>query len=130
MKYAAALSASMVVMLALDALWIGFLAKSLYQEGIGHLLAPKANLVAAAAFYLVYIGGIMAFAVLPAAGGGWTKAATLGAGLGFVAYATFDLTSQALLRDWPWKVTLADLVWGTFITATTAAAGRAAFDRV
>ena len=44
-----------------------------------------------------------------------------GAVLGFVAYATYDLTNQATLRDWPWVVTVADLIWGSFVTGTSAA---------
>ena len=129
MKLAAAFGVSAVTMLALDALWIGVLAKAMYQDGIGHLMAPRANVAAAVAFYLVYLSGVMFFAVVPSEAGGSLKAAALGAAFGFVAYATYDLTNMATLKDWPLGVTLADLCWGTFITATTAAAGKWALDR-
>ena len=37
-----------------------------------------------------------------------------------VFYATYDLTNQATIVRWPWHVTLIDLAWGTFVTATSA----------
>lgn len=129
-KYIAAYVATLVVMLALDGLWIGVLAKSLYREGIGHLMAAKPDLRAAALFYVVYISGLMVFAILPNASEAWTRTAMTAGFFGFVAYATFDLTSQALLKDWPWSVTIADLVWGTFISAASATAGKLVFDRL
>ena len=129
MKLAAAFGVSAVTMLALDALWIGVLAKAMYQDGIGHLMAPRANVAAAVTFYLVYLSGVMFFAVVPSEDGGSLKAAALGAAFGFVAYSTYDLTNMATLKDWSLGVTLADLCWGTFITATTAAAGKWALDR-
>ena len=77
----------------------------------------------------MYIAGVVALAVLPAAreGAGLSRAALNGAMLGFVAYATYDLTNQATLKVWSWKITLADIAWGTFLTACAAAAGYAAW---
>ena len=130
-KHVAAYLTTLAVMLALDGLWIGILAKTMYQEGIGHLTASKPNLAAAALFYVIYVSGLMVFAIVPPTPqAGAARTAMLAGFFGFVAYATFDLTSQALLKDWPWKVTLADLVWGTFISAVSATAGRLVFDRL
>jgi len=69
------------------------------------------------------VAGAVVFAVMPAlASGRWTTALGLGALLGLLAYATYDLTNQATLKDWSWTVTIADLCWGTFVTAVSAAA--------
>lgn len=129
-KYIGAYVVALVVMLALDGLWIGVLAKSMYKESIGHLMAEKPDLLAAALFYLIYISGLLVFTILPSESAGWPRTAVLAGFFGLVAYSTFDLTSQALLKDWPWKVTGLDLMWGTFISAVSATAGKIVFDRL
>ena len=77
----------------------------------------------AIAFYLIYIAGIVLLAVAPNRDAGLVKTAVAGAILGFVAYATYDLTNQATLKVWSTRITLIDLTWGTFVTAVSAAAG-------
>jgi len=112
-----------VVFLALDAVWLGAMADRLYRPAIGHLMADRFSLAPAVLFYLLYVAGVVVFAVMPAlASGRWTTALGLGAMLGLLAYATYDLTNQATLKDWAWSVTIADLCWGTFVTAVSAAA--------
>ncbi|RZI64744.1 DUF2177 family protein [Variovorax guangxiensis] len=112
-----------VVFLALDAVWLGTMADRLYRPAIGHLMADRFSLAPAVLFYLLYVAGAVVFAVMPAlASGRWTTALGLGALLGLLAYATYDLTNQATLKDWSWTVTIADLCWGTFVTAVSAAA--------
>jgi uncharacterized membrane protein len=119
-----AYAATALVFLALDAVWLYTMAERLYRPALGHLMADRVAVLPAIAFYLVYIVGVLVFAVRPGLESGrWTVALGLGALLGFVAYATYDLTNQATLRDWPWRVTLADLCWGTAVTAAAAAAG-------
>jgi uncharacterized membrane protein len=107
------------VFLALDALWLTTMADRLYRPAIGHLMREGFEPFAAIAFYVVYLAGSTVFAVLPARD--WRVAAARGALFGMVAYATYDLTNQATLRGWPWHVTVADLAWGTFVTAVSAA---------
>ncbi len=112
------------VFLALDALWLSAMAERLYRPALGRLMLERFELLPAIAFYLVYIAGVIVFAVMPGLESRrWTTALGLGALLGLVAYATYDLTNQATLRDWPWRVTAADLCWGTFVTAVAAALG-------
>ena len=131
MRYAAAYVATLVVMLIVDVPWITVIAKSMYSEGIGHLMAPSANVPAAVAFYLIYVFGLMWFGVAPhAAEPGVLKAAGSAAIFGFLAYATYDLTNLATLRDWPLRVTLADMAWGPFVSAVATAAGKFVFDRL
>jgi len=56
-------------------------------------------------------------------------AAGRGALFGLVAYATYDLTNQATLQNWPWLVTAIDLCWGTFLTATATVGAKAFLQR-
>lgn len=129
-KYLSAYLATVVVMLAVDLLWLGFIAKPLYQQGLGHLMAERPNLVAAAAFYVVYGLGLMFFAVVSnAADPGWLKTAAAAALFGFVAYATYDLSNLATLRGWPVGLSLIDMAWGATLSALSATAGRFAWDR-
>jgi uncharacterized membrane protein len=122
----AAYGVAALVFLGLDAIWLSTMAARLYRPAIGHLLAPDFALAPAALFYLLYVAGIVAFAVAPAlASGRALEALARGAALGLLAYATYDLTNQATLRAWPWHLTLADMAWGTFVTGAAAWAAAA-----
>lgn len=110
---------SLVVFLIIDFIWLGFIAKDLYAKSIGHLFAPKVNFVAAFIFYLLFIAGLVVFVVIPGISEGSVSKMIMRAALfGLVTYATYDLTNQATLKDWPVKVTLIDLVWGMFISSS------------
>ncbi|SMH47267.1 DUF2177 family protein [Mesorhizobium australicum] len=116
--------------LVIDAVWLTIMADTLYRPLLGDKLEPRFVLAPAVAFYLIYVAGIVFFAVMPAlTEGGLAKAVVNGAVLGFVAYATYDLTNHATLRDWPLTITLADMMWGTFVTAIGASAGFLAASR-
>lgn len=122
--YGIAYVATGLVFLAIDAIWLTFAAQRLYRPLMGEMLLENFRFVPAMLFYLIYIAGIVVFAVAPAmAGGRWTTATTYGAFLGLFAYATYDLTNQATLRNWPLAVTVADLCWGTLLTASAATIG-------
>ncbi len=108
-----------VLFLVIDLIWLVLIAKDLYQRQIGHLMAENVNWAAAVIFYLLFIGGLVFFAIYPAVNDGqWTKALLYGALFGFMAYATYDLTNLATLKDWPIQITIIDLVWGTFLGAS------------
>ena len=122
--FAICYAATLVVMAGLDAVWLTAMAGPLYRAHLGALLLPRFNAVPAIAFYVIYGLGLVGLAGLPAlAGKGWGFAATRGALLGFVAYATYDLTNQATRRGWSPTVTLADVTWGTLISAVAATGG-------
>ncbi|MBM6403065.1 DUF2177 family protein [Phycicoccus sp. CSK15P-2] len=112
-----------VVFGALDALWLGVLSGDLYTEQLGHLLAASGNPWAAAAFYVVFVAGLVHFVVRPAlAREGLGRSVLEAAAFGLVTYGTFDLTSMAVFRDFPLVVVLADLAWGAVLCAVTTAA--------
>ena len=109
---------------AIDLVWLGVVAQGFYQRHLGSIMREEVVWPAAAAFYLLYIAGILVFAVAPGLGeGSLGRAVLLGAFFGLVAYATFDLTGMALIRGFDWTVVAVDLVWGTILTGSVAAAG-------
>lgn len=123
MAYAGAAAA----FLALDFVWLNLAGRYLYRPYLGDLLADEPNLAVAALFYLVYVAGIVVFAVMPGlAAKSMLMTAALGALLGLVAYGTYDITNLATLRGWPVIVSVVDLAWGICVTATAATAGHLA----
>lgn len=111
-----------VVFIVIDAVWLTLIANKFYKSQLGSLLKPKADLKPAVVFYLLYVVGMVVFALRPAIEAGSVgMAAGLGALLGLIMYATYDLTNYSTLKGWPFKVVAADLAWGTFVTAASVA---------
>ena len=109
------------VMGLLDAFWLSVVANKFYKSQIGQLLLEKPNMAAAVIFYVIYVVGVVAFVLTPALEkGSWKYAVGYGALLGFVAYATYDLTNLATLKNWTTKLVVVDLIWGAFLTAVVA----------
>jgi uncharacterized membrane protein len=103
----------------IDMIWLGVVAKNFYREQIGFLLKTDVNWVAAIAFYLIFIVGLVVFVIMPAkAQGSWSHALWYGALFGCITYATYDLTNLATVKDWPLLVTLVDLAWGAVLAAS------------
>ena len=124
LKWIAAYLGTALAFAAVDFVWLSTMTERFYKPVLGPIMAPKPDMVAAVLFYVIYIGGIVFFAVSPALKeGAWTRAALNGAVLGFVAYATYDLTNQATLAVWQAKLTIVDLIWGTVLTTVAATAG-------
>ena len=121
--------AIVATMMVLDVVWIGGLARPLYNRGIGHLMAEQPNFVAAVAFYLLFAIGVMAFVVLPRPPGDWRMAAAWGALFGGMTYMTYDLTNLATLRDWPLALSFIDTAWGCLATALAATVGKLVADK-
>jgi uncharacterized membrane protein len=112
---------TLLIFFAIDLVWLGVVAKNFYRQQLGHLLSQDVNWGAAVLFYAIYIAGIVFFAIKPAfEAGSASRALAYGALFGFIAYATYDLTNQATMKDWPVLVTAIDLAWGTVLTATVA----------
>jgi uncharacterized membrane protein len=116
--------ATAIVLLGIDAAWLSLMNGVLYRPLLGDMLLDRIKVIPAIAFYLSYVAGIMIFAVAPAfASGRWTTALIQGALFGFCAYATYNLTNLAILKNWSTTVTLVDLCWGTVLTGVSASAG-------
>ena len=108
--------AALVAMLGPDAIWLGLMGQRLYRPALGDLLAPSFSPLPAILFYLIYVTGI----VILTPGGSLGASAARGALFGLCAYGTYDLTNQATLRQWPTYLTVADLAWGTVLSAFAA----------
>ncbi|PLX20831.1 DUF2177 domain-containing protein [Candidatus Parcubacteria bacterium] len=106
------------IFFAIDLLWLGVIAKGVYQKYIGHLMRETPNWPVAIVFYLLFIVGMIIFVINPAIQkDSWTYALAYGAMFGFFTYMTFDLTNWAVLKDWPWEIVIIDIIWGTSLSA-------------
>jgi len=122
--FAAAYIGSAAAMLVLDAIWLSTMVPRLYKPALGDLLADPPNLMIAGVFYLLYVIGIVVFAVLPALDRqSWLLALGAGALLGLVAYGTYDFTNLSTLKGWPLHLSLIDVAWGVVLTATAGVSG-------
>ncbi len=109
-----------VVFFAIDMIWIGSIARDFYKNKIGFIMG-RPNWIAAGIFYVIYISGIIYFAVYPhLKTGNWQTFLLNGALLGALCYATYDLTNMATLKNWPWSMVWIDIVWGIALTGSTA----------
>ena len=122
-KMVAVYVAAMVAMLIPDAGWLGIMGPNLYRPALGDMMASNVSVVPAVLFYLLYVAGLTYFS----AGDTLASSAAKGAFFGLCAYGTYDLTNNATLKNWPAYLTVADLAWGTLLSAF--AAGVAFFVR-
>lgn len=115
---------TMIVFFAVDLLWLGIIAKGLYNRYLGNFLSEQVNWTAAVIFYLLFIIGIFIFVILPAVEKGSLQYAIIyGALFGFFTYATYDLTNLATLKGWPLPIVLIDITWGTVLCLIVSTAG-------
>jgi len=111
-----------VTCLALDLVWLGVVARGFYQRQLGHLMRPDVLWPPAVLFYLIYVAALVVFVAGPAVERqSLGRAIGYGAFFGLAAYAAFDLTGLALLKDFPVSAALVDLAWGAFLSATVSA---------
>lgn len=109
------------VFFVIDLIWLGVVAKKFYRRHLDFILSPDVNWPAAITFYLIYIVGIIVFAVVPAIDRGSLMRALIWGGLyGFFTYATYDLTNMALIKGWPLKIVIVDILWGMVLCAGVA----------
>jgi len=108
---------TLIAFLAIDMVWLGLVARTVYQKYLGFLLAPSTNWIAAVLFYLLFILGILVFVVVPGLRANSLKATLLRAALfGLITYATYDLTNLATVINWPVLITMIDMAWGTALS--------------
>ena len=101
----------------IDMVWLGLVAKKFYRQQLGSLMRVGVNWPAAIIFYLLFIIGLVFFVVYPAVEkGSWFYALWTGAFFGLICYATYDLTNLATLKNWPLKMTIVDLIWGSVLS--------------
>jgi uncharacterized membrane protein len=113
---------TLLIMLPLDLLFLGTIGKKIFESSVGDMILSSPRMAPAVLFYLLYGVGVVIF-VNGAAPGNWQSNLLYGALFGLFCYATFELTSMALLRHWEWNVVAVDIGWGTAMTAVSAALG-------
>jgi len=112
---------TLVVLMVLDFLFLGVIAKSFFVSEVGDMLG-EIKLAPALLFYLLYVVGVVIF-VSGSAAANWQSTLLYGALFGLFCYATFDLTCLALLKHWSWAVAALDVTWGAVVTAVSSTAG-------
>lgn len=128
-KYLITYATVITVLMVLDALWLGVIAKSLHQAKIGHLMTETPNFYAAILFYLIYAAGLIAFVVAPySALQNWKIIIGYAALYGLCTYSTYALTNLAILKTWPVEISMIDVSWGIFITIFSASVGKLSFN--
>ena len=124
MRYVIAYISTAFVFLAADFIWLGFIARSFYRDNLEGLLLEKPLMDVAGLFYGLYVVGIVIFGVMAGLrDDSWRSAAIYGALFGLFAYATYDLTNLATLKNWPMIVSVVDMAWGAFVTSLAATGG-------
>jgi uncharacterized membrane protein len=109
--------ATLIAFFAIDMVWLGFVARTLYRKHLGFLMATSPNWIAAIIFYLLFIVGVLVFVVVPGLEDNLLKTTLLRAALfGLITYATYDLTNLATVKDWPVLITVVDMAWGTVLS--------------
>jgi len=114
LEYLKMYGVALVVFLVVDLIWLVGVAKNLYAKELGYIMAPKPNIPAAVVFYLIFIVGLVFFVISPSIEKeSWSYALLVGMFFGFITYSTYDLTNLATVKDWPIKITVIDMIWGT-----------------
>jgi len=121
MRYVVLYLGTMVVLIPIDFLFLGFIARGIFTSEVGDMLG-EIRPVPAILFYLLYVAGILIF-VNGSATATWPSSLSYGALFGLFCYATFELTSLSLLKHWTWTVVVVDVSWGMFMTAVSSALG-------
>ena len=120
-RYVVLYLATLIVLIPIDFLFLGFVAKGFFASQVGDMLG-EIRLAPAVLFYLLYVVGILVFVNGPS-GATWQSTLPYGALFGIFCYATFELTSMSLLKHWTWPVVLLDVSWGAVVTAVSSTLG-------
>ena len=121
LKYLAVYFSFLLSLIVIDLIWLLGIAKNLYRNDMGLLMASEPKLLAGLGFYLLYALGTSIFVIIPAISKqSWIYALQYGALFGFFCYMTYDLTNLAVIRDFPVRLALIDIAWGATVTAISA----------
>ena len=121
LKYLAVYFSFLLTLIVIDLIWLLGIAKNLYRDDMGSLMASEPKLLAGLGFYLLYALGSTIFVILPALSKqSWMHAVQYGALFGFFCYMTYDLTNLAVIRDFPTRLAFIDIAWGSAVTALSA----------
>jgi uncharacterized membrane protein len=118
LKYFGIYLSFLICLITVDLVWLLGIAKNLYRDEMGDLMATEPKLIAGLAFYLIYALGVCIFVIIPALSKqSCTDALLYGALFGLFCYMTYDLTNLTVIRDFPTRLAFIDIAWGSFVTA-------------
>ena len=118
LKYLGIYFSLLISLLVVDLIWLLVIAKKMYRDSMGDLMAVEPNLAAGLVFYVLYAVGVCIFVIVPAISKqSWFDAVLYGALFGFFCYMTYDLTNLAVVRNFPTQLAFIDIAWGSFVTA-------------
>ena len=123
MLYVKLFSVSLFTFLILDAIWLGFIARNFYAKYLAAYLTDNVIWLSAIIFYLIFNIGLLIFVILPSIEkNSYTTLILYSLLYGLVTYATYDLTNYATVKDWPFAVTIVDIIWGMFVAFASSSA--------
>lgn len=110
----------------LDYIWLAHIAKKIYLTSLQDItVIENGSLVpylpAVPFVYIVALFGLFFF--IPAISNPSSSLVTvwhMSAVFGFVLYAFYDFTNLATLKNYPFSLTIIDIVWGTFLVSSVA----------
>ncbi len=121
MNYLLKFAITFIVFMGIDLIWLGFVARKLYVHYLGSFLRTPPNWPIAFIFYILFIIGLIVYAIEPAIiAKDLKKALYSGAMFGFFTYMTYDLTNLATIKDWPIAIVPIDIIWGITLSASVA----------
>jgi uncharacterized membrane protein len=113
--------ATAIIFGLLDLVWLSSMYKPFYKPQLGALMREPIAVVPSIVFYVIYAVTLTFLIVAPNVAANTPSAAFVqGLVFGLAAYATYNFTNAATLKNWPKLLTLIDLTWGTLATGTTA----------
>lgn len=109
--------ATVAIFITLDMLWLGLVANRFYFHQLNYLAKVSGdsivfNLPIGILAQIIIATGLAVILTLTQPQN-LTQSLLIGAFLGFVIYATYDLTNLSFVKNWPLTVTLVDIAWGT-----------------
>jgi uncharacterized membrane protein len=112
---------SFIIFLGVDMLWLGVIAKNMYAKYLGKFISNEVNWTAAIVFYLLFVAGVMIFAIIPGITDNSLKQLIIKAALfGLFTYATYELTNMATIKNWPLNIVIIDIIWGMALSTIVA----------
>lgn len=124
MYYLKSYCCTLLCFFAIDMVWLVLVARGFYQKHLGFLLKDNPNWPAAIVFYLLFVFGLLVFVIVPSLdAGSMKKVLVLGCLYGVITYATYDLTNLATVKNWPWIVTVVDMIWGGVLATSVSYLG-------
>lgn len=111
-----------ITFVALDALWLGFIARSFYKNQLGVLMRAQPDWIMAGCAYAFMVAGFVWF-VFPQVQmtRSLLQAMQYGARFGVVLVGVYECTNYSMIAGWPFSLVVLDTIWGGIAYAVVSA---------